>query len=143
MITDRFLVVDDVAVSRRILQLLLARLGYRAEGASDGWEMLRMAEQKAYGIIFLDLNMPNLDGLSALRMLRAKPDGELPRVIVMTASLEELEDRAASLQAGADQFLTKPVHFAGLQEALATDPPRAVSRMQPIGCEETAARSVP
>jgi CheY-like chemotaxis protein len=112
----RILVAEDVLINRRLLQVMLERLGYQPDVVSNGQEVLAALERGHYDLIFMDVQMPELDGLEATRRIRARwPAG--PRIIALTAHAMP-EDRMACEAAGMDDYLTKPIHPADLQAAL-------------------------
>ncbi len=99
------LVVDDDAPIRRMLDRTLAAEGYAVESAADGGAALAAVERSAPDLIVLDVGMPGLDGLAVCRRLRAK--GLATPVLLLTAR-DEVPDRVAGLDAGADDYLVKP-----------------------------------
>jgi hypothetical protein len=114
------LVVDDVVLNRRLLAAVLERFGHRCEMASDGLEALRAVQQHRFDVVLMDIQMPNLDGMAATRMLRAlPPPAGLVPVIAVTAAGEP-EDRAAYAAAGMDGFVQKPVATSDLLAAIAS-----------------------
>jgi two-component system, OmpR family, response regulator MprA len=110
---DRVLVVDDDPPLRRMLERTLAAEGFEVTVASDGGGALLAAERSAPDVIVLDVGMPVLDGLAVCRRLR---DKGLPTPILMLTARDEVPDRVAGLEAGADDYLVKP--FA-IQELIA------------------------
>lgn len=100
------LVVDDDPFIRRLIATTLEDVsGFEVRQAGDGLEALEKAEVDPPAIVFLDIDMPRLDGISACRELRAV-HGASPRIVMLTAAGREQEE--AALEAGADLFLTKP-----------------------------------
>lgn len=113
------LVVDDVVLNRRLLGAVLERFGHRTEMATDGLEALRAVQQRRFDLVLMDVQMPNLDGLAATRLLRAlPPPAGLVPVIAVTAAGEP-EDRAAYDAAGMNGFVAKPVATPDLMAAIA------------------------
>ncbi len=113
----KILVAEDNPVNQRVAVLLLDRLGYRADVASDGDEAMSMVRQYGYDVVFMDMQMPVLDGLDATRALRAELGPAMPHVIALTASAAE-EDREACFGAGMSDFLSKPIRIAELVAVL-------------------------
>jgi two-component system, OmpR family, response regulator MprA len=109
----RILVVDDEPSVRSALQRALSLERYHVEEAADGREALERVAAREPDLVLLDVAMPRLDGLEACRRLRAQ--GSRVPVLMLTAR-EEVRDRVAGLDAGADDYLVKP--FA-LEELLA------------------------
>jgi adenylate cyclase len=109
----RILVVDDNATNRDILTTRLKAHGYEALQAADGEEALAAVKQHRPDLILLDVMMPKLDGIETCR--RLKGDDTLPflPIILVTARVDS-KDIVAGLEAGADEYLTKPVDQAGL-----------------------------
>jgi len=104
---DCILIVDDDPEIRRLLVDYLARNGFEAHAARDGREMWRELERHAVDLIVLDLMLPDADGLSLCRDLRAKPGhGNIP-VLMLTARGEDT-DRIIGIEMGADDYLVKP-----------------------------------
>jgi PAS domain S-box-containing protein len=115
----RLLVVEDNAVNRRVVSLLLASLGYEADMAQDGLEALRALEREAYDAVLLDIQMPAVDGLEVTRRLRARQGPHpQPYVVAMTAGAFR-EERERCLAAGMNAFLAKPVLRVDLEQVLA------------------------
>ena len=111
------LLVEDNPVNALLAQILLQREGCRVERASSGEEALDIAARDKFDLIFMDLGLPGLDGLGATRALRSR--GVTTPVIALTANAYE-EDRRASLSAGMNDFLTKPIEVAALRHRLQT-----------------------
>ncbi|MGN6422818.1 MAG: response regulator [Asticcacaulis sp.] len=111
------LLVEDNPVNALLAQILLQREGCRVERAASGEEALDIAARDSFDLIFMDLGLPGLDGLGATRALRAR--GVTTPVIALTANAYE-EDRRASLSAGMNDFLAKPIEVAALRHRLQT-----------------------
>lgn len=111
------LVVDDEDHLRRLLCELLTREGYRVIEARDGGEAITRVDQHAPDIMLLDLNLPGLDGYGVLAQLRSRPDTRQLPVVVLTAKGDE-DNEVRVLQAGADDFLTKPFRARALYARL-------------------------
>jgi len=101
------LVAEDNQMNQRVILNVLTNLGYAPDLANDGMEALTMLKQKNYDLILMDVQMPNLDGLESARMIR-KIYGKRPAIIALTANSAN-EDREACLNAGMNEFLTKPI----------------------------------
>jgi signal transduction histidine kinase/ligand-binding sensor domain-containing protein/DNA-binding NarL/FixJ family response regulator len=114
----RILVAEDNSINQKVALLMLERLGYRADVAGDGFEVLAALERQRYNVVLMDIQMPEMDGLEATRRIRSSlPAERQPRVIAMTANVLQ-QYRDACLEAGMDDFLGKPVLFADLRAAL-------------------------
>jgi PAS domain S-box-containing protein len=111
------LVVDDHEVNCTIAKLLLKKLGYKADTAGDGRQALNAVKRKRYDIVFMDVQMPEPDGFEATRAIRDRLGDERPVIVAMTADAME-GDREACLAAGMDDYVSKPLAAATLQNVL-------------------------
>jgi two-component system cell cycle response regulator len=106
--TARVLVVDDIETNRRLLQVKLETRYYSVFTASSGAEALASAEAHTPDIILLDVMMPEMDGYEVCRHLKSNPATQHIPVVMLTA-LTAREDRLRGLEAGAEDFLSKPI----------------------------------
>ncbi|MBW4531390.1 MAG: response regulator [Aphanothece saxicola GSE-SYN-MK-01-06B] len=121
----RLLVVDDIPVNRQLAVQLLQRLGYQAVAVASGSEAIAAVRHTPFEVVFMDVQMPELDGYATTRAIRRLPAPFVqPWIIAMTAHGRP-EDRQACLQAGMDDFLAKPIVPAQLTYALEHYHPRA------------------
>jgi CheY-like chemotaxis protein/nitrogen-specific signal transduction histidine kinase/HPt (histidine-containing phosphotransfer) domain-containing protein len=128
----RILVAEDNSVNQKVLLLLLARLGYTADMAANGLEVLAALRRLRYDLVFMDVQMPEMDGLEAARHIRREwPPGEQPRIVAMTASAMR-EDREACLAAGMDGYLSKPLALRDLRGALQQTAAETVPPADPV-----------
>jgi phosphoserine phosphatase RsbU/P len=117
----QILVVDDDAVSRKILAQLLASAGYQCRECEDGTEALELMRAQQPSLLLLDFDMPGLNGTEVLKSLRSDSDpaiAQIPAIMLTGHGSEESEVRC--LQAGADDFVTKPVNAAVLRARIET-----------------------
>ena len=117
----QILVVDDDPVSRKILARLLASAGYECFECEDGTEALALVHAKQPSLLLLDFDMPGLNGTEVLENLRSDSDpaiAQIPAIMLTGHGSEESEVRC--LQAGADDFVTKPVNAAVLRARIET-----------------------
>jgi len=112
MSLGRVLVVDDEPQIRRVLRSTLAARGYEVQDAASGEDALASLRQSRFDLVLLDVNMPGMGGLEACREIRA---GSAAAIIMLTVSDSE-QDKVAALDAGADDYVTKPF---GMPELLA------------------------
>jgi PAS domain S-box-containing protein len=108
---------EDNPVNQRLAKMVLERLGYSVDAVGTGREVLHAFQHRTYDVVLMDVQMPDMDGLEATRRLREGPLGDAPFVIALTANASE-EDRSLCLKAGMNSFLTKPLKFPELSEAL-------------------------
>jgi adenylate cyclase len=109
----RILIVDDNPTNVKVLATRLAAEGYEIVTASDGEEGLAAARRQTPDLILLDVMMPKLDGFEVCRRLRADPGFPFTPIIMVTA-MADSRDVVAGLEAGGDEYLTKPVDHAAL-----------------------------
>ncbi len=114
----RLLLADDNPINQKVGLSVLHKLGYRADLASNGLEVLQALEQKLFDILFLDVQMPEMDGLEAARQICQRwPSEKRPVIIAMTGNAL-MGDREKCLAAGMDDYISKPVRVGELQAAL-------------------------
>lgn len=114
----KMLLAEDNMVNQKVAILMLERMGYTIEIANNGLEVLNNLAEKYYDIIFMDVQMPEMDGIEATQAIRARwPRDQQPRIIAMTASVMK-GDREKCLEAGMDDFISKPVQLEDLQLAI-------------------------
>ena len=116
----RILVAEDNAVNQKLALRLFSLMGYQADVAGNGIEALEAVERQPYDVVFMDVQMPEMDGLEATRRIRAAlPDS--PRIVAMTANAMD-GDREACLEAGMDDYVSKPIRIEELVAALEKTP---------------------
>ena len=102
----RILIVEDHPTMREAMRLVLEGEGFAIEEAADGQSALEMVRSEPPDLVFLDMNIPGSSGAEVLAAVRADPETEDVRVIIVTADGEEGRERAMSM--GADEYFTKP-----------------------------------
>jgi CheY-like chemotaxis protein/nitrogen-specific signal transduction histidine kinase/HPt (histidine-containing phosphotransfer) domain-containing protein len=136
----RVLLCDDNIVNQKVALRLLRQMGYRADLAANGLEALEAIDRQSYDLIFMDVLMPELDGLEATRLIRERqrqpsqfPNYKSPIIIVAMTASAMVGDREKCLAAGMDDYLAKPVRLDDLRAmverwgpaAARTEPPAA------------------
>jgi two-component system, cell cycle response regulator DivK len=111
------MVVEDNEFSRDALSRRLERRGYRVVLAVDGEEAIQLGRDERPDLILMDLGLPVVDGLEATRQLKADPGTAQIPIIVLSAHAMTI-DRDKALQAGSDDFDTKPVRFQALLDKM-------------------------
>ncbi len=112
------LLAEDNPINQKVALIMLRHLGYKADVASSGPEVLTSVKRKHYDVILMDIQMPDMDGLEATRHIR-EMDGSVsqPHIIAMTAYALE-GDREEFLKAGMNGYLSKPIQLGELKSAL-------------------------
>jgi PAS domain S-box-containing protein len=114
----RILLAEDILVNQKLALRLLQQMGYRADVASNGIEAVQSVERQTYDVILMDVQMPEMDGLEASRQICARwPRGQRPTIIAMTANAMQ-GDREMCLEAGMDDYVSKPIRPDELMKAL-------------------------
>ncbi|CAM2070323.1 Response regulator [Sulfidibacter corallicola] len=135
----RVLLVDDHSVNRKLGALLLEKEGYPFDFATNGHQALEEMAKRTYDLVLMDCRMPKMDGFEATREIRRlEGDERHTPIIALTASAMQ-DDRRACLEAGMDDYLTKPIDFAKLSEVLDRFMPAEPSDTDP----ETEGRTSP
>lgn len=106
--SSQILVVEDDVMNNRLLATILTRLGYKVETAFDGISGLEKVKSSPPDLILLDLNLPRMNGYEVARRLKQEDKTKIIP-IVMVSSFSEVENRIKALEAGADDFLSKPI----------------------------------
>jgi two-component system, OmpR family, KDP operon response regulator KdpE len=124
------LVVDDEPALRKVIQASLAASGFNVEEAGTGKDAVDAIRQRQFDIVLLDVNMPGISGMEACRQIRALA----PRVgIIMVTVRDAEEDKVGALEAGADDYVTKPFRFRELVARLGA----VLRRTQTMGAIES------
>ncbi len=111
--SEKVLIVDDDLETLRLVGLMLQRQGFQIVAANNGTQAMGMARTEKPAIIVLDIMMPDIDGYEVTRQLRKDPDTSNIPIILFTAK-SQTEDKLTGYEAGADDYLTKPIHPAEL-----------------------------
>ncbi len=114
----RLLIVEDNVVNQKVVSHMLRRLGYSADIAENGLEAVHAFDDQDYDLVFMDVMMPELDGLEATRRIRETlPRNRQPYIVALTANAMK-GDREKCLDAGMDEYLSKPVKPEKLEWAI-------------------------
>jgi two-component system sensor histidine kinase/response regulator len=114
----RVLVAEDNPVNQKVAVLMLGKLGIRPEVAANGREAVEMFEMTPYDMIFMDCQMPELDGYAACREIRSR-EGRGRRVIIVAMTADAMEgSRELCIEAGMDDYISKPVKRGEISAAL-------------------------
>ena len=112
------LVAEDNPVNQKLLVRVLQKLHYSADLADNGVEVLKAVDKKRYNLIFMDVHMPEMDGLEAARrIVNNAKQGERPIIVAVTADALQ-GDREKCIEAGMDDYITKPIRVADIQAVL-------------------------
>ncbi len=116
--TLRILIVDDNAVNQKVLLLMLTHLGYTADMVNNGKEAIQALERQPYDLVFMDIQMPILDGLRAAQTIRQNSiNNEHPYIIAITAYADRF-DRETCINAGMNDYLSKPATLDDIRVAI-------------------------
>ncbi|NEP83991.1 MAG: response regulator [Okeania sp. SIO3B3] len=114
----KILLAEDNVVNQKVALLQLKQLGYQADVVANGIEVLEALQRQSYDVVLMDMQMPEMDGLEATRILHQRYSTELcPRIIAVTANAM-LEDRNKCLEAGMSDFISKPIKIQELADVL-------------------------
>ncbi len=115
------ILAEDDPLSQKVALLMLKRLGIAAYVAANGLEVLQALEGQQFDMVLMDIQMPEMDGIEATRIIRERwPEG--PKIIVITSCVSDAYRRCC-FDAGADEFLGKPVKIEDLTDAIKRNVP--------------------
>lgn len=111
----KILIVEDSAINQELLMTILAKMGYTADVVDNGLAAIEALEKRSYQIVFMDVQMPGMDGLTATRYIVSHwSENQRPKIIAMTASAFQ-EDKQNCLDAGMDDYISKPIRIEQIQ----------------------------
>ena len=129
------LIAEDDEINQKVMLLMLKKLGHHADVVANGIEVLQALERH-YDVVLMDIGMPEMDGLQATKYIRHHwPAREQPRIIAVTA-YGRSNVREICLDAGMDDFISKPVQIEELKSAL-----QFVKRETPQDCQKCSVKS--
>jgi CheY-like chemotaxis protein len=111
------LLAEDNISSQKVALQMLKKLGYKADEVANGIEVLQSLERQHCDVVLMDLRMPEMDGLEAIRIIRQRWTENGPKIIAITAYALE-GDRETCLEAGMDDYIAKPIQKEDLARAL-------------------------
>jgi len=124
------LIAEDNPVNQKVAQLMLQRLGHRADLAANGQEVLRALENRSCDLVLMDIQMPDMDGIEATRLIRSRwPQG--PKIIAITSFDPEF-CREQCFSAGVDDFINKPIRMNELDAAIDRNMSLSSSKSGPL-----------
>ncbi|VVB62905.1 Methanogenesis regulatory histidine kinase FilI [uncultured archaeon] len=121
----RILVAEDNPSNQKVLVEMLKRLGYRADAVADGREAVQALERQDYDLVLMDIKMPEMDGITAAKVIRKLRPEKGPKIVAITAFALE-GDREKCLDAGMNDYIAKPVQMRELAEVLKKNQPSSV-----------------
>ncbi|MFA5479328.1 MAG: response regulator [Candidatus Muiribacteriota bacterium] len=113
----KILVVDDNIVNLEFFEIMLQNYGLKCESANSGFEALEKIEKNQYDIIFMDIQMPEMDGVETSKRIRQKDNGKNSKIVALTAYTLE-EEVKKFFEAGMDEYISKPVTIDNVQNVL-------------------------
>jgi CheY-like chemotaxis protein len=117
MQNPRILLAEDNVSSQMVTLAMLKRLGYSADAVANGLEALQALGRQHYDIVLMDVRMPEMDGLEATRIIRQRWPNRGPNIIAITAHALQ-DDKEKCLEAGMDDYISKPVKVEELARVL-------------------------
>ena len=133
----RILVAEDNLVNQQLAIHILKHLGYRADVVGNGQEVLQVLDRQSYDVVLMDIQMPEMDGLTAAREICAQyPSQERPYIIAVTANAMQ-GDRERCLEAGMSDYVSKPIRREELINALSKCPRLVQEIVQPLSVSRT------
>lgn len=117
----RILLAEDNMTNQKVMLHMLNSLGYRADAVANGKEVLQALERQPYDVVLMDVQMPEMDGISATREIRQKWQADWPKIVAITAHALE-GDREQCIKSGMNSYIAKPVKMEDLRAVLEQRP---------------------
>jgi len=124
------LIAEDNPVNQKVTQLMLQRIGHRADLAANGQEVLRAMENRAYDLVLMDIQMPDMNGIEATKHIRSRWQ-QGPKIIAITSFDPEF-CREQCFSAGVDDFINKPIRMNELDAAIDRNMSLSSSKSGPL-----------
>jgi CheY-like chemotaxis protein len=118
----KILIAEDRAVNQKVIALMLKKLGHEADIVSNGLEVLQALEKQPYDIIYMDIQMPKMDGFDTARVIRQRYFNGI-KIIAVTGYIYD-SDRKKCIESGMDDCITKPISIEKLKESINNYVPR-------------------
>ena len=128
--TLNILIAEDNPVNQKVAQLMLQRLGHRTDLAANGQEVLRALENQSCDLVLMDIQMPEMDGIEATRLIRSRWQ-QGPKIIAITSFDPEF-CREQCFSAGVDDFINKPIRMNELDAAIDRNMSLSSSKSGPL-----------
>ena len=140
----RILLTEDILLNQRVALQMLAAYGYSADVATNGKEAIAALQRQPYDLVFMDVQMPEMDGLQATQQIRSNLKIVQPYIVAMTAHTMK-GDREECLLAGMNSYIGKPIRKRDLANALQKCPPLAESKplLKPTSTAQSTAAAAP
>ncbi|MDY6940156.1 MAG: response regulator [Cyanobacteriota bacterium] len=114
----KILLAEDIRINQKVALRMFARLGYEADLATNGEEALAALRRQQYDVVFMDVQMPHVDGFEATQTIREEwQDDTRPWIVAMTANAMR-GDREKCLEAGMNDYISKPIQLEAIAQAL-------------------------
>jgi CheY-like chemotaxis protein len=120
------ILAEDDPLNRKVSLLMLKKLGMMADVAANGLEVLQALEGQLYDLVLMDIEMPEMDGIEASRIIRQRWSHG-PKIIVITSCISDVY-RELCFDAGADEFLAKPIKIEELTDAIKRNIPKNLDK---------------
>ena len=138
---EKILIVDDDPETLRLVKLMLSRQGYIVITANSGKQALDLLHKEPPSLVLLDIMMPDMDGFQVTRQLRSNPKTAQTPILIFSAKAQ-VDDKVAGYEAGADEYLTKPIHPAELVARIKSLLARSKTRTGPLSSPESKTNKV-
>jgi CheY-like chemotaxis protein len=139
----KILLAEDNVVNQKVAVNILQRLGYRVDVVANGLEVLEALHRQPYNVVLMDVQMPEMDGLTATSYICQKWSmSSRPRIIAMTANAMA-GDRERCLAAGMDDYISKPIRVEAIKAALSKCQPQPTSSLEVVETREEISDSMP